>query len=160
MKVRCLVYLNNTLSERLNVYHLTSQGFDVVYSCFCPKYALHLCFTNHWMQIQIRILYLLFLLYFPSTIFAFYSLAIENDGDCPIAIFSISNTDEVFECIIEANKSCSLDLESEVKLIAIDPYSIEQPRYKTELLLASPQPPLWSLYSCLLYTSPSPRDRG
>ena len=36
------------------------------------------------MQILIRILYLLFLLYFPSTSFSFYTHAIEKGGDCVV----------------------------------------------------------------------------
>ncbi len=117
------------------------------------------------MQIQFKIIYYIFLSYLPTATFASYSLPIVNDGECSIAIFSVNQTDEVFECIIEPSQFCNIELDTEIKLIAVDPYSIEQPRFKTELFLDTPptnwcvnssfcQEPMLCVISCPLSYSP------
>lgn len=86
------------------------------------------------MHIKIRIyLFLLFISAIQTG--ESQAISITNDSECLVAIFSVNESAYFYECTLTPDETNVLDQVPNSKLIAVDPYSLVAPRFKTELLI-------------------------
>lgn len=67
----------------------------------------------------------------PSTLQA---ISVRNDSNCIIAVFSLNGSNHLHECTLAPNETCEVAHNDFHKLLAIDPNSLSNPKFKTELI--------------------------